>query len=259
MKKLTRFEIDRFDEKDHRVETFCGTLQELAEHVPDYQLFYYRPSFFRYGGIKTSRDWIEDIHFGTKVSAMGSLTISMPYFIEAYLNYIIKQFELLSDTVKERDYMLATLARIGWYEKQMQNLSQSPKKDLDEAIQLFLNANENAREITELKEISKRSGIYMLVLDRYNACYIGQSSDMARRIKVHWGRKNYFTGTGIDMFRAKDTTRIYALDIIDEKKINEVEFDLVNSIAPHTTINVINGGTVDYLLTENRPLFKKKN
>lgn len=265
-RNLTRIEIDQFDGVDRRIATYCYTLQELAANVPYYSSYYYRPSFFRYGGIKTSRKKITATHFGVKVSGVGSLSISMPYFVESNLNYEIKNFQKSEEEkrtngiMREIDYFAGVLAKVGWYEKRLQIMSKSTTEELNSAIQLFINSC-SAREIFNLNELSNKSGVYMLVLDKYNTCYVGQSVNCKRRILQHWSKSTYFTGTGIDMFRAFDTTRIFFCEVgtAQKNEIDEREHRLVESIPAHVTINELAGGTIDFLCANNYDLFKHKD
>ena len=80
-------------------------------------------------------------------------------------------------------------------------------------------SHENLKQIEDLNVLNGKQGVYLLVLDRYRACYVGQSDDMRRRIMRHWSRNDYFTGSGIDMFKAHDTTRIYAAVLKENHRI----------------------------------------
>lgn len=51
-----------------------------------------------------------------------------------------------------------------------------------------------------------------------------QSCDIRKRIMRHWSRHDYFSGTGIDMFKAYDTTRIFVLEC-SRRWINTNEYN----------------------------------
>ena len=80
-----------------------------------------------------------------------------------------------------------------------------------------------------------------MVIDDYNAFYIGQTTNnVKRRILAHWS--NNKPGSPFDRFRAKDTTRIYFLPLPKEE-IDFVEYELINKINnKHYIINSLLGG-----------------
>ncbi len=57
---------------------------------------------------------------------------------------------------------------------------------------------------------------------------------------------------GIDLFRAKDTTRIY---VINSSHMNPIEYDAVSRIPTINRLNVLLGGTIDYHNETGHPLF----
>lgn len=77
----------------------------------------------------------------------------------------------------------------------------------------------NFKEIFDLKEIAEKSGVYILVLDKYKQVYIGKSDNVKKRILRHWSTKKEFSCLlygrvetsvlSIDSFGALDTTRIF--------------------------------------------------
>ena len=78
------------------------------------------------------------------------------------------------------------------------------------------------------------TGLYFLILDKYNRCYVGQSNDIKRRIQTHWSKVNYAT-TGIDMFKAYDTTRIYVNPV--KKELDKWETTAILDIEQKYLLN----------------------
>lgn len=153
------------------------------------------------------------------------------------------------------------------YDNYVTKLRYLDKNILKKEIDNFLLEPPFFVQITDLNSLKGISGIYLMILDNYNNCYIGQSNDMKRRIQRHWSRKDYLSGHGIDLYKAKDTTRIFAFptvkDLDDKEKIfiQEFKYDTINSlpggknisfqeIANHLTINDIN-----ILIDSNPDLF----
>lgn len=46
--------------------------------------------------------------------------------------------------------------------------------------------NKSLREITDLRELDRTQGIYVMVLDQYKQAYIGQAADIRKRVRKHW-------------------------------------------------------------------------
>ena len=62
------------------------------------------------------------------------------------------------------------------------------EKNFTKHLDSFVKKNK-LREVFDLKDIAGIEGIYVLVLGQYKQAYIGKSSDIKRRILVHWSRK----------------------------------------------------------------------
>lgn len=91
----------------------------------------------------------------------------------------------------------------------------------------------NFKECTDLTELIGVEGLYMMVLDNYKQVYIGQASNIKRRIMSHWNEKKSLerlifgdiceSGLSIDSFGALDTTRVFYKETrvlhINEEKI----------------------------------------
>lgn len=260
-----RLELDKFDGRDRYLCTYSYTLPELAEAVPYYDLYYYRLHLLKGYEEKTGRRKQQSIHFGQRVKDVGSFKISLSYFIENYLNYLIRNYKKEKEQTEQwtSNYFLSVLYHIKWYQEKMEKLARLTTDDIDRAVSIFLESSNCAKEVLDLNTIAKKSGIYMLVLDGYHCCYIGQSVDMKTRILKHWNKKSYYTGTGIDMFRAGDTTRIFSIEIDDpqkEKLMNSKEIELIKKIPSKTTLNVLRGGTFEGVSREEiiyLPIFRK--
>ena len=124
------------------------------------------------------------------------------------------------------------------------------------------------KEILDLKEVSGKSGIYILVLDKYKQAYIGKSDDVKTRILHHWRTKKRFdrllyggvetSVLSIDSFGALDTTRIFYKPV-RSKDIDEEERKYVASIKDDYLLNRSPGGLNAETDTTTRNLMLKTN
>lgn len=76
------------------------------------------------------------------------------------------------------------------------------------------------KPVQSLQDWDGVPGAYVMVFDEYRQFYVGQSEDIRRRIKQHWGNRKPFSRVifgskydsilPVDELRATDTTRIFA-------------------------------------------------
>ncbi len=93
-----------------------------------------------------------------------------------------------------------------------------------------------------LQDYNKVSGIYMLVLDKMNQVYIGQSNDMKRRITRHWSEKQEYPH-GIDLYGPLDTTQIFVYSL-DENYLDNEEIHKITAFESDFSLNSSIGGSV---------------
>ena len=123
------------------------------------------------------------------------------------------------------------------YDINMQNFKELDKNEFNKQINNFLEKNKDFKAIKDTNQLREKSGYYILVLDKYNSLYIGEATDLFKRIKQHWSKKVEFdrllfpinnieySKLSIDSFRILDTTRIYVKTIKNKKLFS---FDLIN-------------------------------
>lgn len=109
--------------------------------------------------------------------------------------------------------------------------------------------NKDIYEVFDLNSCKGVSGIYIMVLDKYKQMYIGQASDIKRRILKHWSTQKPFdrlifggvdnSVLSIDSFGALDTTRIYILETLS---LDWSEKKIVNYVPSIYRLNRIGGG-----------------
>ncbi|MGN1358187.1 MAG: hypothetical protein ACI4WU_02335 [Bacilli bacterium] len=108
-------------------------------------------------------------------------------------------------------------------------------------------------EIKDLNIVSQVSGLYILVLDKYNQVYIGKSeTGIKKRILNHWNRKKEFghllngdvdkSILSIDSFGALDTTRIFYKELGSFSNLDEQEEKMVKLFKKDYRLNRVAGG-----------------
>lgn len=208
------------------------------------------------------------IHFGVKLKANDSMTISRESFSEPSYRISYAQRKILELRIAEGLEKVPN----DIYEDDEHYTDKYVKKH---SIDCGINYDINMKYFTSLDEIAFRdyltkfteknrlsyvddltkvnntTGVYLLVLGQYKQVYIGQSSNIKRRILQHWSNKKEFDRRifgrvedsilPIDSFGALDTTEIYYKEstIWD---INELEEKLVRRFDQKYLLNRVAGG-----------------
>lgn len=247
---ITRFRIY----PDEELYTYTDSLDNILRQIANYESYYYRVTAF---GKNTNAQIVTDTHFGVTTSNIGNLRLTEADYVNNYLNHVISEYRRRHG----RYHFWHVIHRDNIYLEKMETLSKNTKQGFQAAVEGFLDANRKFEEINDLNIVKGIPGIYFLILDEYNTCYIGQSSDIRKRIMQHWSKKNYFSGTGIDMFKAKDTTRIYVFPMSDNEynRVDLFEHYLVGDMPSQYKLNVLSGGKPDFLLKNHLPLIPKDN
>lgn len=106
------------------------------------------------------------------------------------------------------------------FDLSMQYFSSLDTGEFETALDHVLAKGRTFKPVQSLQDWDGVAGAYIMVFDEYRQFYIGQSEDIRKRIKKHWGsRKNfsrlifgskYESILPVDELRATDTTRIFA-------------------------------------------------
>ena len=237
--------VVQYDEQDCAMNVYTGTFKEVFGSIENPSSYYYRVAVLSQN---TIRKRVAGHHFNVRTSCLGGLEFSIPEAINRYLNYAVRQYE-------KGWYFnfFSVLCHYVWYHDMLLYMKQLTNEGLNEQIEKLLDSFPGIYEIQDLNLYRKKAGIYILVLDKYHVCYIGQSNNITARIMRHWSRSDYYTGTGIDVFKAFDTTRIYVLPA-SEYKINQLEWEMVDAIDKQYVLNKFTGGTIDFHLENDFPL-----
>lgn len=136
------------------------------------------------------------------------------------------------------------------FDKNIRFFSNLNKKDFENSLNKFVKKN-RFKEVFDLNELSRKSGLFILVLDEYKQVYIGRALiDLKEEIKSKWSGSIDFdrliygdkenSRLSILSFGALDTTRIfYKLAI---KDIDKLEDEYVENFEDIYILNRIAGG-----------------
>lgn len=239
--------IIQYDLQDHPIQLLTGTFTSIFDKIKNFDKFYYRIASLNQN---TTFQRISGMHFNVKISCIGGLEFNLTETLNRYLNWMIKEY------TRDPGFsnFLYVLYHFQWYTTLLEKLELNTELELNNEINSILNLFPKFKSITDLNLYNKISGIYILVLDKYHVCYIGQAQNIRHRIMRHWSRSDYFSGTGIDLFKGYDTTRIYILECPKED-IDILEFQIINIFQQKYTLNKLSGGNLDFIFQNNLPLF----
>lgn len=137
------------------------------------------------------------------------------------------------------------------YDLNMAFFNKIQQKEFDKALSKLIKSSKKIHEVFDLNEYKEKSGIYILVLDKYKQVYIGQSSDIKKRIMQHWRKHKEFdrllhgrvenSVLSIDSFGALDTTRIFVLKA-GWGELDEKEKLLVSKVSNDFKLNRVGAG-----------------
>lgn len=107
------------------------------------------------------------------------------------------------------------------FDLSMDYFSSLDADEFETALQHVLAKGRTFKPVESLPALDRKEGAYIMVFDEYKQFYIGQSWDLRKRIKQHWGarkpfdrliygRSMYNSIFPVDELRALDNTRIFA-------------------------------------------------
>lgn len=225
----------RCDINNKPVEKVTGSFSEILQISKRYLVSNYKIASLEQKDDKKCLS----TYFGVKISPKSVLKFDIVEILNRYLNSLIKEYK--NCEMQSLDYSIEftfVLSQCISYKRKLIELRDNCHSELNEEIEKIKAKYPNLKEIISLETYKKKTGIYVMVLDEYNVCYIGQSIDVKRRILQHWNKNNYFSGTGIDMFGAYDTTRIFVLTC-PKDNLDDIEYNMIQTVKEKYTLNVI--------------------
>lgn len=122
-------------------------------------------------------------------------------------------------------------------------------EEFEKELNTFIKKAKKLKQIFDLNDCDYMEGIYVMVLDKYKQVYIGQSTNIKKRIMTHWSKTKQFdrllfgsvekSVLSIDSFGALDTTRIFVYPTYD---IYKEEEKLVKAMNSKYMLNRTGGG-----------------
>ncbi len=239
-----QFEVHQYDAWDREVAVFYS--EEDIYNSPNYLHYYYRIAPF----IGNSRKKVKNEHFGTVISNTGSNFFDLGDYWNGLINDLIP-------ICNADDLLEVFTGNLRFHYRKFRHLSTLNHDDFNQELIGFTKDRSSFfTEIESLWEVNNRKGLYILVLDDYACCYIGQSKNIKTRIQQHWSR--FWTGTdGIDMFKALDTTRIFACCVdnsVNQGLIDKIEYLFIHSIDRKYLLNNLGGGMSLEFIHSDGPL-----
>lgn len=250
----TAISVIEYDRKDEPICTMTGTFNEIFDRIKwiegkTFPRYYYRIAVMNQ---ETIRERVKTEYFGVQISCPGGFKFSIEETLNRYLNRMIENY-----AKGQTGNFTHLLVRYLNYSKKLSQLHTNDAEIFEAQLSKLKKKYKKLVEVKDLGLYKQKEGIYVLVLDEYHVCYIGQSCDIRKRIMRHWSRHDYFSGTGIDMFKAYDTTRIFVLEC-SRRWINTNEYNMVNLIDSNYTLNGITGGDIEYHIKNKLPIAKAK-
>lgn len=140
------------------------------------------------------------------------------------------------------------------FDLNMAYFSQLDAKEFEHHVAQTVKSFSRIRRVERLADWEETGGVYVMVLGEHRQVYVGQSNNIRKRIKAHWGgaisiSKAVFGRVdqsimSIASFRALDTTAIYATEVPDFKR-DKVEEDVESSFDQKYVLNRIDAGRPD--------------
>lgn len=172
-------------------------------------------------------------------------------YMNAFLNRLIRKYYkcVENQTLEESDFFFSfnfhnVVAHKMWMDVLAELTDMRSEEGFNSSLNNFISKNERFTEIDNIDRLAGISGCYLLVLDKYKLYYVGQATDIRKRIMRHWSRSDFFMDHGIDLFKPLDTTRIF-VDAWSEDK-DEREYHYVEDLDPRYMVNILAGGKPDY-------------
>lgn len=250
----TAISIIQYDREDKPICTLTGTFTEIFGRLKEtegeeFPKYYYRVAVLSQN---TMRERGNAEYFGVQITCLGGFKFNIPETLNRYLNRSIKEYAKGID----QDFLYLLVRYVNYIHK-IKRLENNTAEKMEEQINKLKKRYRKLVEVKDLSQYREKEGIYILVLDEYHVCYVGQSYDIKKRIMRHWSRQDYFSGTGIDMFKAYDTTRIFVLEC-SGRRVNINEHHMIDLIDSPYTLNCMTGGDAQYHIDNDLPVAKSQ-
>lgn len=226
-----RFLFHRYDASDIEIGVFS---ENGLFKRSNFKQYYYRLEPFT----ETPRGKKRVDHFGVVASNEGSNSFDIGIYTNELLNDLV-HMERAPHNLRE-----IINSNLEFHFESLNLIARLKHLEFEKELSTLLSSFPAFSEIRELQSVNGKSGLYLMVLDEYACCYIGQSKNIKARIQQHWRNMNFST-TGIDMFKTLDTTRIFVVctsNDVEQILIDQMEYTFIHSIDRKYLLNCLGGG-----------------
>lgn len=232
--------IKKYSSEDILIEEYHGTFKEICDKVESLD----DKSYYRFSGLNqnTIKGSLPYERFHTTGKAKGGYCFDIDYLMHTYLNkemcrYFEGKHTMFMDYYSFFNFVIEYATQKAFVDR----LVSYDGSELKDSLELLKGKYKKLQECKNLNLLDKKSGIYIMVLDKYNSCYVGQSGDMKARIKQHWSADRSIDIQGIDLFKVGDTTDILIYEC-SKSQLDTIEQKIISYIPPRYTLNWLEGG-----------------
>lgn len=234
--------LNRYSNTDVFIESYKGTFKEICNQISGLE----HRGYYRFAGLRQDTDrWTENYRcFNTSGRVKGGLCFDLDELMNRYLNMAIDDW--LSGTrntgfLNESYDFYHFIFVYAFLKAFIDRLLSNDISEFENVIAKLKAKYKKIEVINNLDEYANKTGIYIMILEKYKTCYVGQAGDVRKRIKAHWSTVRGFEIKGIDTFKVGDTSELLFYGCTSYK-MDEFEEKLIANIPMQYTLNWIKGG-----------------
>lgn len=237
--------VNHYSKSDRFIESYNGTFKDICKKIAVLD----QPGYFRFAGLRQETIMGEVSYkcFNTSGRAKGGLSFDIDELMNRYLNRAIDDY--IAGTrnagfINEAYDFYHFIFVYAFLESFVERLLSNDDSVLDDIIDNLKKRYKKISVVTDLDMYANKTGIYILILRKYKCCYVGQATDIRKRIKEHWSALRGFDIKGIDTFKVGDTSEILFYECA-ESKLDEMEQKIIWNIPIQYTLNWNEGGKME--------------
>ena len=237
--------VNRYSNFDTFIESYKGTFKDICKKIAGLD----QRGYFRFASLKQNTNMGEVNYkcFNTAGRSKGCLNFDIDELMNRYLNMAIDDY--ITGTrnagfINEAYEFYHFIFVYAFLEAFIERLLSNDDSVLDSIIDNLKKRYKKISVVADLDVYAHKTGIYILILKKYKSCYVGQSTDIRKRIKQHWSANRGFDIKGIDTFKVGDTSEILFYECA-ESKLDEMEQKIICNIPIQYTLNWNEGGKME--------------
>lgn len=165
--------IYQYDSRDNFVAEFEGELENIFKNMENGDKYYYRFPCFADVGKRTREKYK---HFGVNVIDVNGKEYSPEELVNRSLNHHIQKYYRRKRLHKTYHLNFENhLFIYAWQLEMNELLAGNIKEEFNSKLDAFLDRHKEFVQISDLNPYKTVIGLYLVVLDEYNVCYIGQT------------------------------------------------------------------------------------